>query len=209
MIRTRIAAVDCFLGGGLVPGTLLDIYGPGGAGKTQALLQIAAGAAGEGHAVWYVDAAGDFRPERVLEMGADYAALERIRVCRATSVAEQVESVRRLGDASVILIDNVTDLFAYEYYRKHTRPAGNRRLAGHLRELSMLALDWAVPIVLTNMIRYSGSGQVESLAHIVDLYTHFKLYLEGAPECSGRIGMAGRQERFGYRVGSAGVMSSG
>ena len=47
--------------GGLVPGTLLDIYGPGGAGKTQALLQIAAGAAGEGHAVWYVDAAGDFR----------------------------------------------------------------------------------------------------------------------------------------------------
>ena len=132
-------------------------------------------------------------------MGADYAALERIRVCRATSVAEQVESVRLLGDASVILIDNVTDLFAYEYYRKHTRPAGNRRLAGHLRELSMLALDRAVPIVLTNMIRYSGSGQVESLAHIVDLYTHFKLYLEGSPECTGRISMAGRQERFGYR----------
>lgn len=205
MIPTRIQRIDDFLGGGLMQGIILDIYGPGGAGKTQALLQISAGAAQAGHKIGYIDATGDFRPERILEISQNNIDLEYIRVSRVTNVSEQVSSIRRFSDVSMIVLDNVTDLFAYEYVNENIQHIKNQRLAKHMQEISRVASRQKIPVVMSNMVRYSGSRQVESLGYIVDLYTHVKLYLTGTPNYMAYLRMANKQTQFPYKITHKGI----
>ena len=210
MILTRIDALDDFLGGSLPGGTILDIYGPGGSGKTQVLFQVAAAAAEAGDRVAYVDTTGAFRPERVLQMcrSPGTAILKRIDVLRATSVLEQEESLRRIdGGASVLLVDNVTDLFMYEYPGERMAFARGHRLMMHVRELSRLALSREIPVVVSNMIRQVSDREVESMGHVTDLFTHIKMRLSGRPEYTAWCQHPAAKVQFGYSLDTSGVRS--
>lgn len=212
MIWTRVGALDDFLGGRVPGGMILDVYGPAGAGKTQILLQISAVAAAGGRHVAYVDAAGGFRPERILQMagrgGADI--LDNISVLRAASVSDQLGAPRRLApDVSVLLVDNVTDLFLYEY-------AGDRRVSyrshlfmKHMRDLSLLARAKNIPVVVSNMIRHANGQETESMGRAIGLYTHAKMRLSGSPEYMARCSSLDRTVQFGYSVEGWGVRSRG
>ena len=68
--RFGIGRIDGPLGGGLAGGIMADVYGPPASGKTQLAYRACAGAAAAGQEVLFVDAKGEFRPERVLEMAA-------------------------------------------------------------------------------------------------------------------------------------------
>lgn len=205
MIPTGIEKVDRFLGGGLLSGAILDIYGPGGAGKTQALLQITAEAVQAGHMVGYIDAAGDFRPERICDICQNDSVLDLIQVSRVTNVVEQTSSINRFCDVSMIILDNVTDLFTYEYYKESRQHIRNQRFAKHMQEMSRLALRQRIPIIISNMVRYSGVEDVENLDYIVDLYTHVKLHLGGSPEYMAHLSLAHREVQFQYIITRTGI----
>ena len=210
MIRTRIDALDEFLGGSLPGGLILDIYGPGGSGKTQVLLQVSTAAAEAGHRVAYIDATGSFRPERVLQMcrSSGTAALKRIEVFRATSVSEQADALRRLDDGiSVLAVDNVTDLFIYEYPGERGAFARSHLLMSYMRELSRLALAMDVSVVVSNMIRYAGDREIESMGRAIDLFTHVKMRLSGHPEYTALCSRLGAQTQFAYSLGRSGMLS--
>lgn len=207
MVHTGIREADRFLGGGLLPGTILDIYGPGGAGKTQALLQISSMAIQAGHKVGYIDSTGDFRPERVYDMCQNDSSLDLIQVSRVTNVAEQTRSIHQFDEVSMIILDNVTGLFTYEYYREGRQHIRNQRLARHMQDMSRLALRHRIPIIISNMVRYSGVEHVESLEYIVNLYTHVKLYLGGSPEYTARLVLAHKEIEFQYAITHAGIWS--
>lgn len=210
MILTRIEALDGFLGGALPGGTILDIYGPGGSGKTQVLFQVAAAAAEAGHRVAYVDTTGAFRPERVLQMcrSPGTTILERVDVFRATSVPDQEEALRRIdGKVSVLLVDNVTDLFMYEYAGERTAFARTHRLITYMRALSRLALSRGIPVVVSNMIRHVSDREVESMGHVTDLFTHIKMHLSGRPEYTAWCRHPAARVQFGYSLDVSGVRS--
>lgn len=210
MIRTGVDALDKFLGGSLPRGMILDVYGPGGSGKTQILLQVSAAAAEAGHHVAYIDTTGSFRPERVLEMcrSPGTAVLERMGVFRTTSVSEQTGSLRRLGDGiSVLVVDNVTDLFIYEYPGDRRAFARSHLLMSHMSELSRLALAKNIPVVVSNMVRHIGDLELESMGRAIDLFTHVKLHLSGHPEWIALCSRLGAQARFAYSLGRSGVSS--
>ena len=71
--------------------------------------------------VLYLDTTGGFRPERILEIqkksNIDFNLLDKITVSRITNTSEQIKSIKNFqeNNFSLIVIDNVTDLFSYEY----------------------------------------------------------------------------------------------
>ena len=197
MIRTSIRYIDDFLGGGLPQGTLMDIFGPSGSGKTSTLHRIAAQTAISGSRVSYIDATGNFRPERIIHMGISSDLLTRIDVLRALSVDEQTSALSRVpSDTGVLLVDGISDLFIYEYpnfVQSHKRGC---LLMQHMRTLSKMALCQRMPIVVTNMVRYGKGGVSESMEKAAWLYSHVRVYLTGAPRYEALCSRPGQDDIF-------------
>lgn len=205
-LRTGMVALDEFLGGSLPRGMILDIYGPGGSGKSQLLMQAAAGAAAAGCRVAFVDTTGAFRPERILQMRPAPRILHGIDVLRATSVAEQVAAPAMAGNVDLLLLDNITDLFSYEYGEEKA-PARGRELASHMREIARWAITYDAGVMVANTVRRAGDYNVESMRHVVDLYTHAKMRLSGGPEYVAECSRWDSTARFGYTIHAGGLRS--
>ncbi len=69
VIPTGIDSFDEQMGGGLPTKTIVGIYGPPGAGKSQFAMQVAARVLKEGESVLYIDTENAFSPQRLLEIG--------------------------------------------------------------------------------------------------------------------------------------------
>ena len=207
MPRTGIAALDGFLGGSLPRGAILDVYGPGGSGKSQVLMRAAAESAAAGFRTAFVDATGDFRPERIMQMIPVPAILDRIAVLRATSTAEQVAAPAMAADADLLLIDGITELFLYEYAGEEKAPGRARELTTHMRDVSRRALAHNMAVIISNTIRYTGDGEAESMRRVVDMYTHIKMRLSGRPAHIAECTKWDSSVRFGYKLDTGGLRS--
>lgn len=183
MIKTGLEKLDEILGGGLQSGTITDIFGPSGTGKTQLALQIMLNSISEKNMIFYQDTTGNFRPERLLEMaepkGLNRQLLDRISVGRITNVTEQQNVLTKIieSDFSLIIIDNVTDLFSFEYPKEEQILEKTTQFSKYMRQLSQIASTKNVPIVITNMIRKIGDSEQENMDSIISIYTHIKIRL--------------------------------
>jgi len=122
MITTGLKVLDSYLKGGIRPGTITDVFGANGTGKTSLVMQISINFLFQGKNILYQDTTGEFRPERLLEIlkerNLEANLLDRIKVARITNTADQIHllsKINNLNDFSLIIIDNVTDLFSFEY----------------------------------------------------------------------------------------------
>lgn len=183
MISTGLQQLDKFLCGGIPSNVITDIYGANGTGKTQFLLQISINAIKNNGNVLYLDTTGGFRPERILEMqknqNLDMNILDKITVSRLTNTSEQINSIKNIdhNQFSLIVIDNITDLFSYEYKTNESIFKKNSLFMRHMHDLSSFALDNNIPIVITNMIRNIDENEVENMRKAIDLFTHIKIKL--------------------------------
>src|SRR3989344_342394 len=122
MICTSIKKLDHFLNGGIKEGIILDIFGASATGKTQLTMQICVNALQEGRKILFQDTTGEFRPERMLEImkfrDMNPNLLDKVTVGRITNTSEQIQylsKIKKLESFSLIVVDNVTDLFSFEY----------------------------------------------------------------------------------------------
>jgi len=183
MIRTGLEKLDQMLGGGLKSSTITDIFGPSGTGKTQLALQIMLNSLSENSKIFYQDTTGNFRPERLVEMaqykemGTDF--LDKITVGRIINVMEQQNSLEKISesDFSLIIIDNVTDLFSFEYPREEQILEKTNQFSKYMKRLSQIAAETKIPIVITNMMRKIDTIEQENMDSIISLYTHIKIKL--------------------------------
>lgn len=192
LISTGSRSLDELLGGGIHGGMISDIYGESGSGKTQLCFNVALNCARNGGKVIFVDSAGTFRPERIVEIGGSREFLERITYVRPYATDHQESAVRRIFDVDMqlLIVDTVTSLYSAEF----SGPARHLAVMKHLHELAVGALISGCAVVVTNMIRNvpstissvaggdvaqaNTSQQVEFLGSSVSIYTHFKLKLE-------------------------------
>ena len=183
MISTGLLKLDNFLSGGIPNGIIVDIFGGNGTGKTQLLLQLSINSIKNGGNVLYLDTTGGFRPERILEIqkkfNIDFNLLDKITVSRITNTFEQINSIKNFqeNNFSLIVIDNVTDLFSYEYKNNESIFEKNSLFMKYMHELSFYAITNKIPIVITNMIRNMDGKEVENMASAIDLFTHIKIHL--------------------------------
>jgi hypothetical protein len=93
-LSTGIPSLDSALGGGICLGWLTEIHGEAGSGKTQFCLTVTANALLLGHDVFWIDADGSFRPDRLAEIMKDKSAsLDKLAVARCFTVTEFIISI--------------------------------------------------------------------------------------------------------------------
>ena len=214
MISTGLLKLDRFLFGGIPNGVIVDIFGGNGTGKTQLLLQLSINSIKNGGKVLYLDTTGGFRPERILEIqkksNLDINLLDKITVSRITNTSEQINSIKTLQEHnfSLIVIDNVTDLFSYEYKNNKSIFEKNSLFMKYMHDLSAYAISHKIPIVITNMIRNMDDKEIENMANAIDLFTHIKIHLsKNSSAFNGEIYSAFNKESFSYTITTSGISS--
>ena len=212
MISTGLKKIDNFLSGGIPDGVIVDIFGGNGTGKTQLLLQLSINSIKNGGKVLFLDTTGGFRPERILEIqkksNSNLNLLNNIIVSRITNTSEQINSIKNFkeNNFSLIIIDNITDLFSYEYKNNQSIFKKNSLFMKYMRELSLYAVTHKVPIVITNMIRNSNEQEVENMSTAIDLFTHIKIHLfKNSSVYNGEISSPFNKENFSYTITSSGL----
>ena len=213
MISTGLQKLDEFLSGGIPDGVIVDIFGGNGTGKTQLLLQLSVNSIKNGGHVLYLDTTGGFRPERILEIQKQsekqFNFLEKITVSRITNTSEQIKSIKNLVDDnfSLIVIDNVTDLFSYEYKKDESIFEKNSLFMKYMHELSNFAITKKIPIIITNMIRTIEGKEVENMKSAIDPFTHIKIQLsKNSSKFKGKIYWALNKENFSYKIHVSGLI---
>lgn len=180
MIRTGLEKLDEILGDSIRSGTITDVFGESGAGKTQLVMQIIANSILDNN-VFYQDTTGNFRPERLLEMvpSKDPKFLDKITVGRITNVKEQQSSLDKIkkSDFSMIVIDSVTDLFSFEYPKEEQFLEKITQFSNYMKRLSQIAFETKIPIIITNMMRKVDQTEQENMESVISLYTHIKIKL--------------------------------
>ena len=212
MISTGLQKLDEFLSGGIPQSVITDIYGANGTGKTQLLLQICINVIKNGGTVLYLDTTGGFRPERILEMqkfqNLEVNVLDKITVSRITNTSEQINSINNLKQVnfSLIVIDNITDLFSYEYKTGESVFKKNSLFMKHMHDLSLIAINNNIPIVITNMIRNIDDKDVENMRKAIDLFTHIKIKLsKNSSKYHGDINWLLNHQTFSYIIDASGL----
>jgi len=184
MIQTGIQKLDDLLGGGILHGIITDIFGASATGKTQLALQICVNALRNDAEVLYQDTTGGFRPERMLTLiktkNMDPKLLDQVRVGRITNISEQINYLEKISDIknlSLVVIDNVTDLFSFEYSKESNLLEKHVVFMKYMHNLAFIALKKKIPIVVTNIVRKSNDVERENLDRSISMYTHQKIHL--------------------------------
>ena len=183
MISTGLKKLDQFLGGGIKEGLITDVYGSNATGKTQLALQISLNVLKNGGQVLFQDTTNEFRPERLVEMMGKQeissALLEKIKVGLITNTAQQIQYLSKISikNFSLIIIDNVTDLFSFEYSKKEHALEKHIFFMKYMHDLSNIAINTKIPIIVTNTVGRINDLETENLEKSISMFTHIKIRL--------------------------------
>ena len=183
MIKTGLKELDQFLGGGIKDGLITSISGQSATGKTQLAFQICLNALDNGKEILFHDTTGEFRPERLVEMmqfqKINPSLLDKIKVNRITNTVEQLQSLSgaSLENYSLLIIDNITDLFSFEYSKKEQFFEKNVSFMKYMHNLSSIAIGVKIPIIVTNIVRSINKHEKENLEESISMYIHTKIKL--------------------------------
>ena len=185
MITTELKKLDDILFDGISDGTITDIFGFRGTGKTQMALQISLNLLKDEKTVLFVDTTGEFRPERLLEIlkdrNLDNLLLNRLKIARVTNTQEQIDLIQKIkntNDVAMLIIDNVADLFSFEYSKKEQFNLQYQKFMNYMHDLAQLAINKKIPIVITNQLMNANDTEYEKMNKSISNYTHQKIKLE-------------------------------
>ena len=213
MLSTGLLGLDDLLGGGIASGTIIDIFGPGGSGKTLLTMQISLNSLRDG-IVLYQDTTGGFRPERMLQLiklkDLQSSLLDSMIVARVTNTAEQVEYVKKISELrpKLVVIENITDLFTFEYSRETSSLEKHIRFMEYMHMLSMTSINTQIPVVVTNMVRSSNDQEIENLNKSISIFTHKKIKLQkdGQKYKAQVLPSFGKKKEISYKITEAGLV---
>lgn len=213
MISTGLQKLDELLKGGIPSSVITDIYGASGTGKTQLLLQICMNSLKSKGSVLYLDTTGGFRPERMVEMQKCQNLinnnLDNITISRITNTYEQINSIKniKLENYSLIVVDNITDLFSYEYQKNESTFEKNFLFMKYMQDLSSIAIKNNIHVVVTNMIRNIGNKETENMKSAIDHFTHIKIKLSKiSSKYVGEVTWLLNNKSFYYVIGTSGLI---
>lgn len=155
-VSTQCESVDKLLNGGIEKGIITNFYGESGTGKTNVCIQIAATVAENGGKVIYIDTEGGFSPER-FEQVAGEEALENILLRDPVDFTEQEEAIESIAevveseDVELVVVDSAVSLYRLQVNGENASEI-NQRLSRQLSELSKIARNNNIPVVITNQV---------------------------------------------------------
>jgi DNA repair protein RadA len=157
--------LDEILGFGVEFGTITEVFGKSGCGKTQLChqlcvnVQLSQEKGGVGGNSLYLDLKGDFRPERILEMGIslkiknplNYVFYERVySTDYLHATIKKMPSLLTQKNVRLIVIDSLISPFLNEFHDYDAEQDALERIMGDLKQLC--ALYPYISIVITNEV---------------------------------------------------------
>jgi DNA repair protein RAD51 len=169
MISTGSRDLDILLGGGIETGSLTEIFGEFRTGKTQlchtlcVTAQMPLDQGGAEGKVIYLDTEGTFRPQKLIAIAERFKlnsedVLDNIICARAHNSEQQLEL---LADAaalmsdnrfSLLVVDSATNLYRTDYSGRGELSERQMHLAQFLRQLTRLAEEFGIAVVITNQV---------------------------------------------------------
>lgn len=151
--------LDHLIGGGFFPGTVTEISGEAGCGKSQICMQFAATSIANGHSVICVETERGFSVKRVhqmLEFRAEKVedAMQRLLISSPSTMEQMMhvltrleESTEELTKASVLIVDSIATFFRGRRFKEDFQ---NWRRA--LTILFNVALHHSIAVVFVNHV---------------------------------------------------------
>ena len=213
MIETGLKKLDQLLGGGIKEGLITDISGQNSTGKSQLVYQICINVLKNGKEILFQDTTGEFRPERIMEMlnirKLDSLLLDKIKVWRITNSVQQLKYLSKINknNFSLIIIDNVTDLFSFEYSKKEQSFEKHLMFMKYMQNLASIAINAKIPIIVTNIVRSFNEQELENLEKSISMFTHIKIKLKKNTNgflC--QVISPFINKKFQYRITSSGLI---
>jgi len=213
MIETGLKKLDQLLGGGIKEGLITDISGQNSTGKSQLAYQICINVLKNGKEILFQDTTGEFRPERIMEMlnirKLDSLLLDKIKVWRITNSVQQLKYLSKINknNFSLIIIDNVTDLFSFEYSKKEQSFEKHLMFMKYMQNLASVAINAKIPIIVTNIVRSFDEQELENLEKSISMFTHVKIKLKKNTNgflC--QVISPFINKKFQYRITSSGLI---
>ena len=156
LLSTGSLHFDQFLHGGVRTGMITNITGESGSGKSQFCFTICANLLKKGNNcnIIFIDTAGTFRPERIIEICEDRYSdriLNNIKYFRPYSIKDQFDAIKKINEIQpkLVIVDTITSIIAVE----------SKNIARHLilmkfiHTLAHLAINNNCAVVTTNMVR--------------------------------------------------------
>lgn len=156
-LSSGVSCLDELMAGGLEPEIITEVFGEGGAGKSNLCMQFTISAINAGNSVIFLDTEG-FSTERFRQMsGANDEAARGLYLYRINSLEDQDLAImripklaERIRSPGLIVIDSFTEFFRLEAPGDPAvRSAGFQK---QLSNLSAAALKLRVPALITNQI---------------------------------------------------------
>ncbi|MCC6002807.1 MAG: DNA repair and recombination protein RadA [Thermofilum sp.] len=171
-ISTGVRSLDDLLEGGVEVGSITELIGEFGAGKTQichqlaVMVQLPKERGGLGARALYVDTEGTFRPERVVQIARarqldPEKTLENIIYARAYNSDHQmllVDEAKKYIESQnirLIVVDSLINHFRAEYPGRENLASRQQKLNRHISQLHRLASLYNLAIVVTNQVMSS------------------------------------------------------
>ena len=187
-IVTGFVELDQILGGGIVDGASILLFGDPGIGKSTLLLQIASYISGNNNPVLYVsgeESSNQIR-SRADRLKSSQNSLYYIGSTNITTIIENIEKVEPV----LVIIDSIQTMFTDEI----DSPIGTvGQVRETARQIIMYCKNRKIPVFLTGHVTKDGSvAGPRVLEHMVDVVLHF----EGNADNGYRI-IRGVKNRFG------------
>ena len=184
MISSQIGSLDKFFSGGLQNGIITEISGLRGTGKTHLALQFAIEVLSNDEKVLFIDTTVEFRPERFLQMlqsrNLPSSLLENLHVSHVTDTQKQIDVLEHFQNDhfSLLIIDNITDLFSFEYSKKEHLIEKNVNFGNYMINLSKLTQSNNMPVIITNQVLSHDDINYQRMQVQLENYIHQKIQLE-------------------------------
>jgi len=225
-ITTGSSPFDDQLGGGLPICCITDVFGAAGTGKTQFSFQNAVTTCQflhdlgvKGTKVVFVDCAGSFRPERIVEISDNRSVsasmvLESIYSISVRSAASQVEVNRRLeeepsfSNCRLLIVDDVTTNFVSDFSKESEIPARQRTISLYARRLAHLANKRGLSVLMSNSVRSRGDlGEGETTGEVLSEFCLYKLHFTrfNATRYSQLVQPSLSKRKITFEIGAAGI----
>ena len=211
--------IDELLNGGIALGSVVDVFGENGVGKTQLSFQLCVEGARRGlkgedpRPLLFVDACGTFRPERVQEIaelrGVE-GVLDRVMVKEVRGLEEQGrlidELYKRAGLFQLIVFDTITENFMAGEASFEERAEFSRQLL----ELGFVALKGRTAILLTNTVRVRlETGElVETAERVMRQNVHIRIRMSKVDGLRARLVEPDLGVEVKYSIGRGGIASA-
>ena len=181
-ISTGVRSIDNILRGGIKVGSITEIYGRAGTGKSQFCFQMAVIAADLGKVI-YIDTERGFSPSRLRDISLRFGKnpdeiLSKILVFSPDSVNDLRASIRsaknlaRRGGVSLLIVDSLLSIFRSEYVGLEMLAERQKQLSLVLKILKEISA-MRTSILFTNHVIGRVSESFEDLAAGGYIIGHF------------------------------------